>query len=537
MTKPLAKSNQTDLKEISYSQLSRLVFSELIEADGGNLLTDGEKGDVRRALGIGISSFSGDYADLTNKPAIPAVENIPTAQESGIYLLRIPAIGSASEGAEWVKTEEFANSDLRKLQGIQSGAKHNVNPDWAEKDPRQASFIRNKPADSELFSNIVRNWNETNQNSLAYVRNKPTDREIGEKVFNNIPNSFTSNEKTNIKQELDLTDTDIQRYGLLNIPATFTQTQRANFRNLMRVTTYEALIPSIEHSLSITHSIATPSQIQISPIFQIYRNILYLQDRSVSRLSAFVRIRGHSQFFKHRENSIASISGGGFNVLDSTVAWYLHNDKIYLMIPRESSSSGTHTEFRVYRAYFGIGTPSPLGRSTVINGRTQFQPFSEITSERFIHGDRFYDSFYIDGSDMIAWEYPRATDTDTSSARRERVFRFPLSRAPTNSDIIFDVVDTATSNSSEKDFALIGVRQLGPDLFVLLTDRFLKLRDSDGNQLMEPIDFSLSGSRAAGGIAIDPELKLIYIQVYARSDDNRSLTLFAYYYGNLLRSF
>lgn len=549
----MVESDMRDFKDLTYSDLSRLVFLELLESD---LLSASEKGDIRQTLGIGVSNFSGNYQDLTNKPIIPKVPNIDLADttstvgtvtsdgvvlNTGIYLLKVPAVGSSSEKSEWEKTEEFRNSDLQKLQGIQPRAKHNVNPDWNQTDPRQDSFIQNKPRASDLFSNVVRDWAETDSNSLAYIRNKPTSSQIADKVFNNIPTNLTALQKNQVKSELDLTDADVGRQSLLNIPATFTESQKTNFRNTLRIGSFQTLVALPQEAFNVSYnSTFRAFRGIISPIFQIYRGVLYLQYRTYDEIAAFWNLQQGAQGVYVQD--ILDITGFKLE-LDRSPRhrnrWYIHQDRIYKM-----QQSRSDMYFTVYDAYFHRGVRrEPVGggdllpnnlvtmEPSLVNGRQIF--YESRNDLSFLVRGKIFDSFYIDGSDIVAVDSYRSTGNNELQAP-EKLYRFPIGSSPTDANLVYDVKESYQHSNYNSPFH-IGIRELGNSgIYAVLTQGSLRLRDSDGNLLMEPIDFYASNARAAGGIAIDNSSKRLYIQVLTKSTDDLSMTCFPYYFGDLI---
>lgn len=127
-------------------------------------LTEEQKAQVRTNIGVEMSSFSGSYNDLTDKPTIPtklseltedATHRVVTDDEkvkwnnksdfSGHYLdlVGTPEIPSL----EGLATEQYVYDGLSLWEGRikQELESIYIQPDWNETDTTKHSYIKNKP--------------------------------------------------------------------------------------------------------------------------------------------------------------------------------------------------------------------------------------------------------------------------------------------------------------------------------------------------------------------------------------------------------
>lgn len=113
-------------------------------------------------------AFSGDYDDLTNKPAAPSVGNATlTIQKNGTTVETFTANATSDKtanitvptktsdltndsnfvtDADYIHTDNnYTTAEKNKLAGIATGAEVNVQSDWAVTDASLDAFIKNKP--------------------------------------------------------------------------------------------------------------------------------------------------------------------------------------------------------------------------------------------------------------------------------------------------------------------------------------------------------------------------------------------------------
>lgn len=119
---------------------------------------------------VAAVATSGDYADLSNKPAIP----------SGAQL--VPAATSAD-------ADKVLTVDAQGVPGWATGGGSQVQSNWAEVDPSDPSYIQNKPifamvaitGDYTDLTNtptipaaqVNADWNESDSSNPSYIANKP----------------------------------------------------------------------------------------------------------------------------------------------------------------------------------------------------------------------------------------------------------------------------------------------------------------------------------------------------------------------------
>jgi len=77
-------------------------------------------------------------------------------------------VNESGLGLDTIAGGIFSASDKVKLDGIETGAEVNVNPDWLEANPASARFIENKPTISSFFTGV---YKETfyNANTNTFV--------------------------------------------------------------------------------------------------------------------------------------------------------------------------------------------------------------------------------------------------------------------------------------------------------------------------------------------------------------------------------
>ena len=239
--------------DFTYSYLCRLACLNLGDAN----LTVEEITKIRSDLKLGdtASDFDGNYENLINKPNITATPKSPKVSGSNTlcYNLLVPSSGTIT----WSESSTFTATQRVKLQNTESGAKKNVQADWAVDDKSSDSYIKNKP-DFPNSTNVKSNWKESNSSDLSYIKNKPSRQGISIIAFAQALSGlrdlrFTLKNRY-FWRELKLESSDLVDKAFKNIPAKLSDSvKKTLITNLGLGSKVTTVFPSIDKTIEVSN--------------------------------------------------------------------------------------------------------------------------------------------------------------------------------------------------------------------------------------------------------------------------------------------
>lgn len=93
--------------------------------------------------GVLTKTVGSDSSNVMSTDSVPTDSSVNPVQSGGVYTALSDKVDKVD--GKGLSTEDYTTNEKTKLDGIESGAEVNVQPDWSQTDNSEDDYIKNKP--------------------------------------------------------------------------------------------------------------------------------------------------------------------------------------------------------------------------------------------------------------------------------------------------------------------------------------------------------------------------------------------------------